>query len=1148
MSQGPLHAAAVSLFQYNPATQGYEGKGQVGAAITGNGQTGAYKLVCYSDQQTYLCTATISANNEMGMKFQMKQADNYTNFKDDNGQQWSLYFSEEEKGVLFAMNVALAMYGCSGMPSHTITTLELSNPKSTEDVDVGDHVGVKFNGYYLGQENGLPKMSYQYDSNVMSKHTYKFQIPSSNTNLTPGMKGFEGAVCGMSEGSRRVMVIPGNCRRGIQQGGDGPLIIMIDVRKVKKGAPQVNPMQQPAQMQQPMQQQQQQQQQQPQQGGFQDYQMQQQQQQQQQQPVLTIQQQPQAVQQVVPLQQQPQIIQATPQPVVAAAVAPAATPAPQAPAGLTSEQLKTVNDTSSNVTSLMTNINDVSQKIDLLTADFKMAQKQQKPTTLTAAQIQHSVTAMIDDNKQLKDEVRAKDDMIKTLENRSLDLEKKVDKFAQSAHTLMEEKKSAATSVTDTRLEMDRRILKLQEEVQRATSERDDSQRHLATVKKLLDLSEDEIRKLRGETEIVRVQSENTRMKLSHAEDSFRTEKEARKLSDDKVLSLSAQLTESRDEMSRKDGLLAEKLRKIDTDRSHFNNLMEEERSHAEKEMSTLRDEMITDLQARERRFTMEKERVSEDQFSRGIDQGRDDGMQEARTKYDDELSKFKSASMEIEHSIRNQLAQVQVEKDGLISEVDGHKAVISDLESQASAASDSITLLRTELEMCNEKYSAESAKLQSEVESLVTKCTSVTEHYETELDTSAKAQASASALEEKLEGMEIRWKSSLNSLTREVVPKNALSEIVDSIFAGEAPDLSFEENSSLYPQTAAKTVAAQDDDDWSEIASKKDTDSAKKDSDMSDDLVKVDKPKEEHTDPVGATKEDDCTADSDSEKAEHGNGDDESTDDQKPEEVAPAKKDTDSESTTSDKPEEKQPEEADSDDDKSESEQQSPKESNDVSNRSADGSDTTKSDPAEGAEDDLKESDADEAADEETEEDKEKETTEKEEPKETVEDEIKETVDEETVEEEEVKEEKKTIDDTDSSDDEATKEEPKEEEPKEEEPKEEEPKEEEPKEEEPKEEEPKEEEPKEEEPKEEEPKAEEPKEEEPKEEESKEESVVAEEEAKEADDKSECESEQDLPVPAASSSQVCTGDHLILSNGVVVNIIIHFFNTSSVL
>ena len=170
-------------------------------------------------------------------------------------------------------------------------------------------------------------------------------------------------------------------------------------------------------------------------------------------------------------------------PVAAApAAVPAAAPKEAAPAaGLTPEQLRTMNDTASNVTSLVSNLNDVSQKVDLLSNDFKVAQKQAKPTTLTAAQLTHSVTAMLDENKQLKDEVRAKDDMIKTLENRSLELEKKVDKFANSAHSLMSEKKNAASSASDMRLEMDRRVLKLQEEVTRANSERDDSQRHLAT-------------------------------------------------------------------------------------------------------------------------------------------------------------------------------------------------------------------------------------------------------------------------------------------------------------------------------------------------------------------------------------------------------------------------------------------------------------------------------------------------------------------------------------------------------------------------------------------------------------------------------------------------------------------------------------------
>ena len=168
-----LHAAVVTLFQLNQQTQGYDSKGQVGAAITGEG--GAYKLVCYDDKQNYLATATISGNNESGPRLIMKQ-DNYASFKDDAGTQFSLYFTEEKNMQMFAMYAVLAMYGAAGMPTHTMTSADLTEPTSSETVDVGDTVGLKFNGYYVGMGQGVPTLSYQFDNNVQSKHTYKIEV------------------------------------------------------------------------------------------------------------------------------------------------------------------------------------------------------------------------------------------------------------------------------------------------------------------------------------------------------------------------------------------------------------------------------------------------------------------------------------------------------------------------------------------------------------------------------------------------------------------------------------------------------------------------------------------------------------------------------------------------------------------------------------------------------------------------------------------------------------------------------------------------------------------------------------------------------------------------------------------------------------
>ena len=168
-----MHASSVTLFKLNTQTQGYEPRGTVGAAVTG--ENGVYKLLCYDNNQEYLATATLTGSND-SLKMQLKQG-NYLGFRDDSGQQFSLYFNEEQNMHTFAMHIALAMYGAAGMPTHTLMHVDLTDTSGSATVDVSDTVGLKFNGYYVGASaTGVPNLSYQYDSNTQSKHTYKIQV------------------------------------------------------------------------------------------------------------------------------------------------------------------------------------------------------------------------------------------------------------------------------------------------------------------------------------------------------------------------------------------------------------------------------------------------------------------------------------------------------------------------------------------------------------------------------------------------------------------------------------------------------------------------------------------------------------------------------------------------------------------------------------------------------------------------------------------------------------------------------------------------------------------------------------------------------------------------------------------------------------
>eukprot|EP00756_Hemistasia_phaeocysticola_P054677 Hpha_TRINITY_DN30589_c0_g1::TRINITY_DN30589_c0_g1_i1::g.193633::m.193633 len=209
MQGGVLHAAAVSLFRYDGQSGQYETRGPASAVLIGDGPD-ARTLVCYraggeGNTDAELCHAAITKSNQ-ATRFCM-QSDVYASFRDGSGEQWSIYFKEEESARMFAMHYALAVWAAAGQPPRAITTVDLSRGGG-EVLQSCDAAGVKFNSFVVSDQCGLGS---QYDTNLHSKRTYKFAVPSSNLRLEGGMRGFEGAVMGMKEGGRRALVVPQTC-------------------------------------------------------------------------------------------------------------------------------------------------------------------------------------------------------------------------------------------------------------------------------------------------------------------------------------------------------------------------------------------------------------------------------------------------------------------------------------------------------------------------------------------------------------------------------------------------------------------------------------------------------------------------------------------------------------------------------------------------------------------------------------------------------------------------------------------------------------------------------------------------------------------------------------------------------------------------
>jgi hypothetical protein len=232
----------------------------------------------------------------------------------------------------------------------------------------------------------------------------------------------------------------------------------------------------------------------------------------------------------------------------------------------------------------------------------------------------------------------------------------------------MEEKKKTVSQTSDMRLEMDRQNLRLTEQITQAMNERDDVQRHLETVKKLLNMSDDALKDMKGKFDIVQVQVRGTGDKLDAAEDQLGEERTRRKALEAKVGAQQEELRTGMVEVKTKSAELDDITRKADADRIYQAQLMEDERERRSIEVAQLRSEIITELQNRDEKFKNDRQRVSSESF----DRGREEGMELGR----------RNARIDIEHRMQ----ELQLEAQRTKTELDAYKTQLRDARDDAMA------------------------------------------------------------------------------------------------------------------------------------------------------------------------------------------------------------------------------------------------------------------------------------------------------------------------------------------------------------------------------------------------------------------------------------------------------------------------------
>lgn len=599
-AQQVLIVTRVALFQITEDSKTVERGNCACAIVASPGTTPArFSIVCYNDQRETLCTSAIKSSNDHSLQFQL-QVNDYASFRDDKANKWSMMFLKSAHLEKFCAVLGSAFFTASGLPMHTAVIADFSPPSIESRVTLQHRVKARYTAYALRLQpaNGLYIVEDALETN--GERPYNFQ-PTQSAMAREDAKGFESCVLGMAEEGTRAIVVPASIPRAGRSpyAGVDVVVFVVQIIRVLADALHVD-------------------------GSN-------------------------TVPAVYGGPSSALVLAADVSPsgalTVGSLTAPAATSThradiplsasagvPGAPgSGVPAEHMMMIQKAAGMINSSTTMTRDLHDKIFAFSEDWKQSVNRPKPSTLTNQGLEQSVKQLIMENEKMRDDLVHRDELIRSLDDRNRDLQKRVDTAAMVAQQLMDEKNKTVSTTSDMKLEKDRIVMKLQEQVTACSNERDDVHRHMQTVKKLLDVSDNELRDVKGKIDVHTVQAQSLASKLDAAEDGLAEERSRRKALEAKVLALQEEIREAEADLHTRTAALEELHRKSDSERTYQAQLMEDERQRRSFDAQQLRSEIVNELHQREGKFQADRARVAEDHFKRGHDEGKQIGRNHAR-------------------------------------------------------------------------------------------------------------------------------------------------------------------------------------------------------------------------------------------------------------------------------------------------------------------------------------------------------------------------------------------------------------------------------------------------------------------------------------------------------------------------------------
>ncbi|KAI5689626.1 hypothetical protein MNV84_05787 [Leishmania braziliensis] len=682
MKQETLCAFPVELFSVGD-TGASSSKGACACAIVGlPSRPPKYSLVCYNVQQITFCVARMNYvdGHNTSLRLLTHAPSGHISFIDDAEQRWSVYFADAAQRMRFLACCGLSFYALFGAPVTSVFSYDVSSPSSSLRLDVGDRAHMSFSSYELIEKDGMyavGALGEQRGNAVAAASvpqeqppSYVFQPSSSAAQLAQGCFGFEGSVVGMREEDVRVFVVPAGFTTRVSDSlanvsTQGMVFVtcLVRVEHVPEEPASAKQATDNGQRPPPS--------------------------------VYATTGEGEDVRQApASLEQGLMVVAATPTPSSAASTVPAFL----STNGIPAEHMSVLRKVELGLNTAAAAARDVHGVTAIFSQDWHRQVERPKPSLLSNRALLEQVQRVVQEEETAQEHLDQCNRAIQALEARNNELQQRIERTMSDSQRLLEEKNTAATKAMEARLERDRQLVKLKDALLLKRQEQDDLQRHIRALQHAVDASNEELRQVQGRLDVHQVESTSTAERVSAMQESLSEERHRNAALIAKSSATEEAVHKAQAQHRLADGQLTAARGLAERERLRYLQMMEEERSHRATDADILRKDIVDELDARERQYQVDRCRLAEEQFMRGLRDGKAEGRRAAETDllgHQDELRlNLQRAKTEVE--TRKEEVRRSIESAMALRRTLGGK--VAELEAQLTSATRKQTHLQYKL------------------------------------------------------------------------------------------------------------------------------------------------------------------------------------------------------------------------------------------------------------------------------------------------------------------------------------------------------------------------------------------------------------------------------------------------------------------